>query len=143
MHLYNTWLPPPVAEETKKESFSRVVSFLKNVYRPDDPTPFTPLSNGSLLSTLIILSEDVVSVIEIDLELFHKSKGKLYAQEYRSRRMEIETRHFETVTSLVRSSRQFFPAGSASEIWSEFRQGAGFVKLILPTNPKNQDFFSE
>lgn len=39
MHLYNAWLPPPVAEETKKEkeSFSRVVSSLKDLYRPDDP----------------------------------------------------------------------------------------------------------
>jgi proteasome activator subunit 4 len=39
MHLYNAWLPPPVAEETKreKESFSRVVSSLRASFRPDDP----------------------------------------------------------------------------------------------------------
>ncbi|KAL8033297.1 hypothetical protein ABFX02_13G151400 [Erythranthe guttata] len=65
----------------------------------------------------------------------------------------LRQRHFETVTSLVRSCRRFFPPGSASEIWSEFRsllenpwhnasfEGAGFVRLFLPTNFDNQDFF--
>lgn len=33
----------------------------------------------------------------------------------------LRQRHFETVTSLVRSCRKFFPPGSAFEIWSEFR----------------------
>ena len=39
MHLYNAWLPPPVAQETKREkdSFSRVVCSVKNSYKPDDP----------------------------------------------------------------------------------------------------------
>jgi hypothetical protein len=39
MHLYNAWLPPHVAEETKreKESFARVVRTVKELYRPDDP----------------------------------------------------------------------------------------------------------
>ncbi|EOY11861.1 Proteasome activating protein 200 isoform 5 [Theobroma cacao] len=67
----------------------------------------------------------------------------------------LRQRHFETVTSLVRSCRRFFPAGSASEIWFEFRsllenpwhnatfEGAGFVRLFLPTNSDNQDFFSD
>lgn len=32
----------------------------------------------------------------------------------------IRQRHFETVTSLVRSCRRFFPPGSANEIWTEF-----------------------
>ncbi|KAI8012454.1 Proteasome activator subunit 4 [Camellia lanceoleosa] len=66
----------------------------------------------------------------------------------------LRQRHFETVTSLVRSCRRFFPPGSASEIWSEFGsllenpwhnssfEGAGFVRLFLPTNIDNQDFFS-
>jgi proteasome activator subunit 4 len=59
------------------------------------------------------------------------------------------------VTSLIRSCRRFFPQGAASEIWSEFMsllenpwhnssfEGSGFVRLFLPTNPENQDFFSE
>ncbi|RVX14650.1 Proteasome activator subunit 4 [Vitis vinifera] len=33
----------------------------------------------------------------------------------------LRQRHFETVTSLVRSCRRFFPPGSAFEIWSEFK----------------------
>lgn len=33
----------------------------------------------------------------------------------------IRQRHFETVTSLVRSCRRFFQPGSAFEIWSEFK----------------------
>lgn len=38
MHLYNAWLPPPVAEETKreKESFAEVVRAVKESYRVDD-----------------------------------------------------------------------------------------------------------
>ncbi|KZV41974.1 proteasome activator subunit 4 [Dorcoceras hygrometricum] len=65
----------------------------------------------------------------------------------------LRQRHFETVTSLVRSCRRFFPSGSALEIWSEFRslmenpwhnasfEGAGFLRLFLPTNFENRDFF--
>ncbi|XP_022716624.1 proteasome activator subunit 4 isoform X6 [Durio zibethinus] len=129
MHLYNAWLPPPVAEATKKEkeSFSRVVSSLKDLYRPDDP--------DSVYSTL-----KSISVIDLNTG----PEG-----------WRLRQRHFETVTSLVRSCRRFFPAGSASEIWSEFRsllenpwhnatfEGAGFVRLFLPTNADNQDFFSD
>ncbi|KAF9589945.1 hypothetical protein IFM89_029561 [Coptis chinensis] len=33
----------------------------------------------------------------------------------------LRQRHFETLTSLVRSCRKFFSTGSAFEIWSEFR----------------------
>lgn len=38
MHMYNAWLPPPVAEETKKEreSFAKVVRSVKESYRDDD-----------------------------------------------------------------------------------------------------------
>lgn len=39
MHLYNAWLPPPVAEETKreKEAFAGLVKSVKESYSPDDP----------------------------------------------------------------------------------------------------------
>lgn len=39
MHLCNAWLPPPVAEETKREaeSFAAVVRSVKDSWRPDDP----------------------------------------------------------------------------------------------------------
>ncbi|GMJ16016.1 proteasome activating protein 200 [Hibiscus trionum] len=201
MHLYNAWLPPPVAEETKKEkeSFSWVVSSLKDIYRPDDPdSVYSTLKWISVIDLFLkaksdISLEDVVSVIEIGLELFHKSQSKIYVQvrwgnilvrllnKYRKKLSlkvqwrplydtlihthfsrntgpegwRLRQRHFEMVTSLVRSCRRFFPAGSASEIWLEFRsplenpwhnatfEGAGFVRLFLPTNAENQDFFSE
>lgn len=58
MHLYNAWLPPPVARDTtkEKESFALVITSLKDSYRPDDPE--------SVYSTL-----KWVSVI--DLSVFH------------------------------------------------------------------------
>lgn len=39
IHLFNAWLPPAVAEETKreKEAFASVVSSVKDSWRPDDP----------------------------------------------------------------------------------------------------------
>lgn len=39
MHLYNSWLPPPIVQETirEKEAFSRVVLSLNNSYHPGDP----------------------------------------------------------------------------------------------------------
>ncbi|KAE8725691.1 Proteasome activator subunit 4 [Hibiscus syriacus] len=200
MHLYNAWLPPPVAEETKKEkeSFSRVVASLKDIYRPDDPDSVQPTIKWISVIDLFIKAksdislEDVVSVIDIGLELFHKSQSKLYVQvvrwgnilvrllnKYRKKLSlkvswrplydtlihthftrntgpegwRLRQRHFEMVTSLVRSCRRFFPAGSAFEIWLESLlenpwhnatfEGAGFVRLFLPTNAENQDFFSE
>ncbi|XP_039015767.1 proteasome activator subunit 4-like [Hibiscus syriacus] len=199
MYIYNAWLPPPVAEETKKEkeSFSRVISSLKDLYRSDDPdSVYSNLKWISVIDLFIkaksdISLDDVVSVVEFGLELFHKSQSKLYVQvrwgnilvrllnKHRKKLFlkaqwrplyDIHThftrktgpegwrlrhRHFGMVTSLVQSCRRFFPAGSASEIWSEFRsllenpwhnatfEGAGFVRLFLPTNAENQDFFSE
>ncbi|XP_058114656.1 proteasome activator subunit 4 isoform X2 [Magnolia sinica] len=67
----------------------------------------------------------------------------------------LRQRHFEAVTSLIQSCRNFFPSGSAAEIWSEFGslmenpwhnssfEGSGFVKLFLPANMENRDFFSQ
>ncbi|XP_047336646.1 proteasome activator subunit 4-like isoform X2 [Impatiens glandulifera] len=67
----------------------------------------------------------------------------------------LRQRHFLTLTSLIISCRKFFHAGAASEIWSEFRdllenpwhnssyEGAGFVRLFLPTNVDNLDFFQQ
>jgi hypothetical protein len=39
----------------------------------------------------------------------------------------VRKQHFETVTSLVRASRNFFPEGAAAEIWSEFRFGSFYL----------------
>ncbi|XP_030510488.2 proteasome activator subunit 4 [Cannabis sativa] len=202
MHLYNAWLPPPVAEATKREkdSFSRVLTSLNASYRLDnDPdSVYSTLRWVSVIELFIkakseLSLEDVTAVVNVGLELFHKSENKLYVQvrwgnllirilnKYRKKlsfRVQwrplydtlihthftrntgpegwrLRQRHFEMITSLVRSCRRFFPLGAASEIWSEFRsllenpwhnssfEGSGFVRLFLPTNEDNQDFFSE
>ncbi|PIN23826.1 hypothetical protein CDL12_03448 [Handroanthus impetiginosus] len=199
MHLYNAWLPPPVAEETKreKEAFAGVVKSVKESYNPDDPeSVYSTLKWVSVIDLFVkaksdLSIEDVSAIISIGLELFQMSENKLYAQvrwgnilvkllnKYRKKLSlkvqwrplydilihthftrntgpegwRLRQRHFETVTSLVRSCRRFFPSGSAIEIWSEFRslmenpwhnasfEGAGFVRLFLPTNFENQDFY--
>ncbi|XP_024018767.1 proteasome activator subunit 4 [Morus notabilis] len=201
MHLYNAWLPPPVAGETRreKESFSRVVASVRSSYRSDDPdSVYSTLKWVSVVDLFIkakseVSLEDVNAISEVGLELFHMSENKLYAQvrwgnvlirilnKYRKKLSlkvqwrpfydtlvhthftrntgpegwRLRQRHFETITSLVRSCRRFFPPGSAREIWSEFRsllenpwhnssfEGSGFVRLFLPTNSDNQEFFSE
>lgn len=200
MHLYNAWLPPPVAEETmkEKESFARVVNSVKGSYRPSDPdSVYSTLKWISVLDLFIkakseLCLEDVRALVEIGLDVFHASCYELHAQvrwgsllarilnKYRKKisltvpwrplydtlvrthftrstgpeGWRIKQRHFETVTSLVRASRRFFPKGSALEIWSEFGsllenpwhnssfEGAGFIRLFLPTNSVNQEFFS-
>lgn len=200
MHLYNAWLPPPVAEETKreKESFARVVNSVRGCYRPDDlDSVYSTLKWISVLDLYIkakseLCLEDVRAIAEIGLDIFHASCHKLHAQvrwgnflvrilnKYRKKisltvqwrplydilvrthftrstgpeGWRVKQRHFETVTSLVRACRRFFPKGSALEIWSEFRsllenpwhnssfEGAGFIRLFLPTNLENQEFFS-
>ncbi|XP_011095624.1 proteasome activator subunit 4 isoform X1 [Sesamum indicum] len=199
MHLYNAWLPPPVAEETKreKEAFAGVVKSVQESYNPGDPeSVYATLKWVSVIDLFVkakseLSIEDVSNIVEVGLELFQISEHKLHAQvrwgnilvkllnKYRKRLSlkvqwrplynilihthftrntgpegwRLRQRHFETVTSLVRSCRRFFPPGSASEIWSEFRslmenpwhnasfEGAGFVRLFLPTNIDNQDFF--
>ncbi|PIA58294.1 hypothetical protein AQUCO_00500316v1 [Aquilegia coerulea] len=200
MHLYNAWLPPPVAEETKKEkeSFTSVVKSVKNSYRSDELESIdSTLKWISIIDLYIkakseIALEDVGELVDFGLKLFGLSQNKLYAQvrwgnvlvrllnKYGKKLSlkvqwrplydclvnthftrntgpegwRLRQRHFETVTSLVRSCRKFFPAGSAFEIWSEFRsllenpwhnssfEGSGFVRLFLPTNLDNKDFFS-
>ncbi|KAL1204884.1 Proteasome activator subunit 4 [Cardamine amara subsp. amara] len=201
MHLYNELLPPPVAEETKKEkeSFARVVRCVKELHRPDDPeSVYATMKWISVIELFVrakseLSVEDVSELVEIGLQIFHSSQNKLYAQVrwgnalvrlinmYRKKLSlkvqwrplydtlihthfsrspgpegwRLRQRHFEAVTSLIRSCRRFFPQGAASEIWSEFMsllenpwhnssfEGSGFVRLFLPTNPENQDFFSE
>ncbi|OAY75058.1 Proteasome activator subunit 4 [Ananas comosus] len=219
MHLYNAWLPPMVAEETKKEaeSFASVVRSVKGSWRPDDPNsvydtlkwiPIIDLFDefndflfdrvkASFLMRLIdaksdISPGDVKNLVEFGLELFHASQGKLYPQvrwgrilitllKKHGKRLSIgihwrpfydnlmlthfkrntgpegwrlKEKHIKTVTSLVQSCRKFFPAGSASEIWSEFRpfldnpwhysgfEGSGFLRLFLTMNLENQNYFT-
>lgn len=200
MHLYNAWLPPPVAEETKREaeSFAAVVRSVKESARPDDPdSVYSSLKWISVIELFVraksdVSAEDVKELVEFGLELFHASENKLSAQvrwgnilikllKKHGQRLSIEVqwrplydilmqthfkrttghegwrlrqRHFETITTLIRSCRKFFPAGSASEIWSEFRslmenpwhnssfEGSGFVRLFLPMNLQNQNYYT-
>ncbi|XP_072991036.1 proteasome activator subunit 4 [Typha latifolia] len=200
MHLYNAWLPPQVAEETKKEAeaFASVVQSVKDLWRRDDSdSVYSTLKWISVIDLFIkakseISLVDVKELVEFGLELFQASQNKLYAQvrwgsiivkllKKHGKKLSLSIqwrpfydtltrthfkrntgpegwrlrqRHFETVTALVRSSRKFFPAGSASEIYSEFRvlmenpwhnsafEGSGFLRLFLPVNKENQNFFT-
>lgn len=201
MHLYNAWLPPPVAEDSKREreAFAGVVKSVKESFNPDNSeSVYSTLKWVSVIDLFVkaksdLLVEDVSAIVEVGLQLFQISENKLYAQvrwgnilvkllnKYQKKLSlkvqwrplydilvqthftrntgpegwRLRQRHFETVTSLVRSCRRFFPPGSALEIWSEFRslmenpwhnasfEGAGFVRLFLPTNFENQDFFQD
>ncbi|XP_078443427.1 proteasome activating protein 200 isoform X2 [Wolffia australiana] len=200
IHLYNAWLPPAIAEETKreKEAFAFVVESVKNSWSPEDPeSVYATLKWISIIQLYVkakseVSSGDVKALVEVGLEIFHSSKNKLYAQvrwgvilvrllKKFGKKFTLEVqwrpfydmlmhthfkrntgpegwrlrqRHFETLTSLVQHCRKFFPQGSASEIWSEFRPGlenpwhnsafevSGFVKLFLPMNAQNKDFFT-
>ncbi|PNX58104.1 proteasome activator complex subunit-like protein, partial [Trifolium pratense] len=39
MHLYNAWLPPPVAAQTagERDSFSRIIATVNSSFNRDDP----------------------------------------------------------------------------------------------------------
>ncbi|GAU13463.1 hypothetical protein TSUD_127600 [Trifolium subterraneum] len=200
MHLYNAWLPPPVAAQTagERDSFSRIIATVNSSFNRDDPeSVYSTIRYISVLDLFIkaksdVSLEDVRTLIEMGLELFHMSRNKLYAQvrwgnllvrllnKYRKKialaiewrplydtlisthftrstgpeGWRVRQRHFETITSLVQSCRRFFPSGSASEIWSEFKsllqnpwhnssfEGSGFARLFLPTNLDNQAFYT-
>ncbi|KAI0501736.1 hypothetical protein KFK09_016681 [Dendrobium nobile] len=200
MHLYNAWLPPQVAEETKRESesFAVVLRSIKEAWRPEDPeSVYSTLKWISVLDLFIkakseVSLEDVKELVESGLEIFNASQNKLYAQvrwgsmlvkllKKHGKKLSLRIywkplydtlmrthfkrntgpegwrlrqRHFETVTSLVRSCRKFFHAGSNFDIWTEFRpfmenpwhnssfEGSGFLRLFLTTNIENADFYT-
>ncbi|KAG9448800.1 hypothetical protein H6P81_008765 [Aristolochia fimbriata] len=201
MHLYNAWLPPPVAEQTKREkdSFASIVKSVKESWRSDDlesvyaTLKWIPVIDLFIKAKSEVNLEDVTIVVELGLEVFNASQGKLYAQvrwgnllvkllKKHGKKLSLRVpwrplydtlmhthfkrntgpegwrlrqSHFEAVISLVRSCKKFFPAGSATEIWSEFRpllenpwhnsafEGSGFMKLFLPLNMENKDFYSQ
>ncbi|TKY47091.1 Proteasome activator subunit 4 [Spatholobus suberectus] len=88
MHLYNAWLPPPVAAQTagERDSFARVIAAVKSSFRSDDPeSVFSTLKFISILDLFIkaksdVSLEDVRNLIQMGLEIFHVSRNKLYAQ---------------------------------------------------------------
>ncbi|XP_078162594.1 proteasome activator subunit 4-like isoform X3 [Carex rostrata] len=82
MHLYNLCLPPPVAEEAKKEAaaFKSVVWSVKDSCRVDDPDSIhDTLKWISVIDLFIeakssICQDDVKELIEFGLELFCSSQ---------------------------------------------------------------------
>ncbi|PHT44066.1 hypothetical protein CQW23_18091 [Capsicum baccatum] len=85
MHLYNAWLPPPVAEQTvkEKESFGKVLKSVKESYNSDDP--------DSVYATL-----KWVSVLDLELKGSLVVTGKVAA-----RIAFIEFREIEFSTSAI------------------------------------------
>ncbi|XP_025810985.1 proteasome activator subunit 4 [Panicum hallii] len=200
MHLYNAWLPPPVAAAARGEAaaFAGAVRAAADAWRPGDPdSAYATLKWISVFDLFIkaksdISPEDVQDLVKLGLEIFHASQNKFVVQikwggllirllrkHRKSLLLDVQWRplydtlikthfkrnmgpegwkvrkqHFETVTSLVRASRNFFPEGAAAEIWSEFRplldnpwhnsafEGVGFLRLFLPANSRNQDHFT-
>ncbi|KAK1359103.1 proteasome activator subunit 4-like [Heracleum sosnowskyi] len=88
MHLYNAWLPSPIAEETKKEteSFSCVVKSVKQSLCSNDPESvystikWIPVIDLFIKAKSQVSLDDVVDLVEFGLRLFHQSQDKLYAQ---------------------------------------------------------------
>ncbi|KAK2440847.1 proteasome activator subunit [Trifolium repens] len=88
MHLYNAWLPPPVAAQTagERDSFSRIIATVNSSFNRDDPeSVYSTIRYISVLDLFIkaksdVSLEDVRTLIQTGLELFHMSRNKLYAQ---------------------------------------------------------------
>ncbi|RHN67495.1 putative proteasome activator Blm10, mid region [Medicago truncatula] len=88
MHLYNAWLPPPVAAQTagERDSFARIIAYVDSSFNRDDPeSVYSTLKYISVLDIFIkaksdVSLEDVRTLIQTGLELFHMSRNKLYAQ---------------------------------------------------------------
>ncbi|KAF3796838.1 Proteasome activator subunit 4 [Nymphaea thermarum] len=88
MHLYNAWLPPPVAEKCKEEeaSFLLVVNSVRNSWRPDYPdSVYSTIKWISIIDLYLrakstVSLEDAKALMEIGLDIFFASNGKLYVQ---------------------------------------------------------------
>ncbi|XP_073225318.1 proteasome activator subunit 4-like [Cicer arietinum] len=88
MHLYNAWLPPPVAAQTATErhSSARIIAAVNSSFNHHDPeSVYSTLKYISVLDLFIkaesdVSLEDVRTLILMGLELFHMSRNKLYAQ---------------------------------------------------------------
>lgn len=82
--------------------------------------PFSHVNDSPVMSSCFSDALSMFSFLKFlcyvggsDFNMWHRNTGP---EGWRLRQ-----RHFETVTSLVRSCRRFFPRGSAYEIWSEFK----------------------
>jgi proteasome activator subunit 4 len=56
MHLYNAWLPPPVAAQTagERDSFARIIAAVNSSFNRDDPeSVYSTLKYISVLDMLV------------------------------------------------------------------------------------------
>ncbi|KAJ3677568.1 hypothetical protein LUZ60_003292 [Juncus effusus] len=82
MHLYNAWLPAPVAEEARREAeeFRSVIRSVKDSWKRDDPdSTMETLKWISVVDLFIqaksdICPKDATELIEFGLEFFHSSQ---------------------------------------------------------------------
>ncbi|CAM6088632.1 unnamed protein product [Calypogeia fissa] len=86
--------------------------------------------------------------LELDIE-WRPLYKLLYETHFKRRNsyegLALKQYHLDTVSTLIRCSRRFFPDGSVAEIWNEFRpaldalthnsglEAIGFLSLLLPT----------
>ena len=82
------------------------------------------------------IDKDSFQEVKFDQYTFSNNERMIYLTEchvcFRNMGPEgwkVRKQHFETVTSLVCASRNFFPEGVAAEIWSEFRFGNFYDKF--------------
>lgn len=88
MHLYNAWLPPPVAELAVKEkdAFTEVVNTVKDAWKPDDPASayatlkWIPILHNFVKAKSEIALEDVEVLVGIGLDLLLRSQDHLDVQ---------------------------------------------------------------
>uniref|UniRef100_A0A0E0LAS8 Proteasome activator subunit 4 n=1 Tax=Oryza punctata TaxID=4537 RepID=A0A0E0LAS8_ORYPU len=88
MHLYNEWLPPAVADAAAREpaAFAGAVREARAAWRPDDPdSAYATLKWISVFDLFInaksdISPEDVHTLVELGLEIFHASQNKFVVQ---------------------------------------------------------------
>ena len=70
MHLYNAWLPPPVASQTsgERDSFARLIAAVNSSFRSDDPD-----SVYSTLKFISVLDLSVSPLLNFPISAFYNS----------------------------------------------------------------------
>uniref|UniRef100_A0A0D9WPL0 Proteasome activator subunit 4 n=1 Tax=Leersia perrieri TaxID=77586 RepID=A0A0D9WPL0_9ORYZ len=88
MHIYNAWLPPAVRDEVAREpaAFAGAVREARAAWRPDDPDSadaslkWIPIFFLFIYAKSDIAPEDVHTLVELGLEIFHASQNKFVVQ---------------------------------------------------------------
>ncbi|KAI7731197.1 hypothetical protein M8C21_030268, partial [Ambrosia artemisiifolia] len=114
------------------EDVTTLVEFGLQVFTASQDKLYAQVRWGNVLVNLLNNFRKKLT-LKVDWRPFYDTLIKThFARNTGPEGLRIRQRHFETVTSLVRSSRRFFPPGSAHEIWSEF--STTFVKTVLTVN---------